>query len=103
MRKSVGGNFSKLPVEDPETGDVLAVIETPRGSRNKYHRLRERRAMQQQDLCAALAQDELALNYQPRALIGGEVTGFEALVRWETSARGVVMPDKFIPIADFDG
>jgi inorganic pyrophosphatase len=36
MRKSAGGNFSKLPVEDPETGDVLAVIETPRGSRNKY-------------------------------------------------------------------
>jgi inorganic pyrophosphatase len=36
MRKSVGGNFSKLPVEDPQTGDVLAVIETPRGSRNKY-------------------------------------------------------------------
>jgi inorganic pyrophosphatase len=36
MRKSVGVNFSKLPVEDPETGDVLAVIETPRGSRNKY-------------------------------------------------------------------
>jgi Inorganic pyrophosphatase len=28
--------FRKLPVEDPETGDVLAVIETPRGSRNKY-------------------------------------------------------------------
>src|ERR1700704_4394149 len=36
MRKSAGGNFSKLPVEDPKTGDVLAVIETPRGSRNKY-------------------------------------------------------------------
>lgn len=36
MRKAAGGNFSKLPVEDPETGDVLAVIETPRGSRNKY-------------------------------------------------------------------
>jgi hypothetical protein len=36
MQKSVGTNFSKLPVEDPETGDVLAVIETPRGSRNKY-------------------------------------------------------------------
>ena len=36
MRKLAGGNFSKLPVEDPKTGDVLAVIETPRGSRNKY-------------------------------------------------------------------
>src|SRR5437868_12860152 len=36
MQKSVGTNFSKLPVEDPETGDVLAVIETSRGSRNKY-------------------------------------------------------------------
>ncbi|MGH6838503.1 MAG: inorganic diphosphatase [Methylocella sp.] len=36
MLKSAGENFSKLPIEDPKTGDVLAVIETPKGSRNKY-------------------------------------------------------------------
>lgn len=28
--------LSCLPVVDPETGDITAVIETPKGSRNKY-------------------------------------------------------------------
>ena len=29
-------SFAELPTFDPETGDVLAVIETPKGSRKKY-------------------------------------------------------------------
>jgi inorganic pyrophosphatase len=29
-------DLASLPIEDPSTGDTLAVIETPRGSRNKY-------------------------------------------------------------------
>ena len=29
-------SFAKLPTFDRETGDALAVIETPKGSRNKY-------------------------------------------------------------------
>jgi len=29
-------SFAQLPTFDPETGDALAVIETPKGSRNKY-------------------------------------------------------------------
>ena len=32
MKMSIGN----LPTFDPESGDVLAVIETPKGSRNKY-------------------------------------------------------------------
>jgi inorganic pyrophosphatase len=36
MLKTMGQNFSQLPVEVPTTGDVLALIETPKGSRNKY-------------------------------------------------------------------
>jgi inorganic pyrophosphatase len=36
VAKKLGADLTKLPAEDPETGDTLAVIETPRGSRNKY-------------------------------------------------------------------
>src|SRR5262249_56437555 len=43
-------------------------------------RLRERRAMQQ-ELQSAVDNGELFLNYQPQALIGGEIVGFEALLR----------------------
>ena len=28
--------LSRLPTTDPNTGDLLAVIETPKGSPNKY-------------------------------------------------------------------
>ena len=30
-------NLARLPALDPETGDVTAVVETPKGSRNKYN------------------------------------------------------------------
>ena len=33
---AVRGNLSRLRASDPETGEVTAVIETPKGSRNKY-------------------------------------------------------------------
>jgi len=30
------GAISKLPTFDPESGELLTVVETPKGSRNKY-------------------------------------------------------------------
>ena len=65
-------------------------------------RLRERRALQQ-DLRSAVAQGELVLHYQPKAVIGGEIVGFEALVRWRHKDRGMVPPNRFIPLAEESG
>ncbi|HEX3936662.1 MAG TPA: EAL domain-containing protein [Xanthobacteraceae bacterium] len=65
-------------------------------------RLRERRALQH-DLRAALTKDEFELYYQPQASIDGHVTGFEALVRWNHPARGMVSPGVFIPLAEENG
>jgi diguanylate cyclase (GGDEF)-like protein/PAS domain S-box-containing protein len=66
------------------------------------HRLRERRALVH-DLHSAIERGELMLYYQPQARIDGEVTGFEALVRWKHPLRGLIAPDVFIPAAEESG
>jgi diguanylate cyclase (GGDEF)-like protein/PAS domain S-box-containing protein len=65
-------------------------------------RLRERRALQH-ELRAALDNGEFVLHYQPQASIEGEVTGFEALIRWQHPTRGLVPPGVFIPLAEEGG
>ncbi len=65
-------------------------------------RLREKRALQN-DLRSAIAGDELELHYQPQASMKGEITGFEALVRWHHPHRGLIPPSQFIPLAEESG
>lgn len=48
----------------------------------------------------ALARDELRLHFQPKVcLFSGDVTGGEALVRWESGDDAVLSPDVFLPLA----
>jgi diguanylate cyclase (GGDEF)-like protein/PAS domain S-box-containing protein len=64
--------------------------------------LREQRALQH-ELRSALDNGELVMHYQPQASTGGTVTGFEALIRWHHSGRGLVPPGVFIPLAEQSG
>jgi diguanylate cyclase (GGDEF)-like protein len=53
------------------------------------------------DLRAALIEGQLELYYQPVvALADRRIVGFEALARWNHPHKGLVTPDKFIPVAE---
>ena len=64
--------------------------------------LRENREIQH-DLKSALEKSEFRLVYQPEAHIDGTIIGFEALVRWHHPTRGLILPSKFIPLAEDSG
>jgi EAL domain-containing protein (putative c-di-GMP-specific phosphodiesterase class I) len=56
------------------------------------------------DLRHALDAQEFVLHYQPTLALGtGEITGLEALIRWQHSTRGLVPPGQFIPLAEETG
>ena len=56
------------------------------------------------DLEHAIERKEFSINYQPTVdLATGEVTGLEALLRWNHPVRGMVPPSQFIPIAEETG
>ena len=62
------------------------------------------RQLLENDLRLAVDRRELTVAYQPIVRAAGEeVSGFEALVRWQHPTRGIISPDKFIPLAEEAG
>lgn len=58
----------------------------------------------QSELCNALKREEFSLYYQPKiSLKTGDILGAEALIRWQHSERGMISPDRFIPLAELTG
>ena len=66
-------------------------------------RMQQRRELEM-DLRQALINGEFELHYQPLVnLQTNDITGFEALVRWNHPTRGMISPGEFIPIAEETG
>ena len=79
-----------------------------RGGEQAYHfyssdmNARSRETIQREsDLRRAIERQEFILHYQPRVdIASGNITGVEALIRWNHPTQGMIMPDKFIPMAE---
>ena len=62
------------------------------------------KAVLERSLRVALEKGEFVVHYQPQIdARNNKIFGMEALVRWEHPEMGMVMPDKFIPIAEETG
>ena len=63
-----------------------------------------KRSQMEQDLRHALARDEFELVYQPQFdLNTGKIIGVEALIRWNHTKQGTILPSNFIPLAEDTG
>jgi len=68
------------------------------------HKVLNRRALIDQKMLFALNHNSLSVVYQPQFdFASGEVTLYEALVRWEDEDLGTITPDELIPIAEENG
>ena len=61
-------------------------------------------ALLRADLVRGLADEQLALDYQPKfSCASRRLIGLEALVRWRHPRLGLLRPDEFLPLAEADG
>ena len=55
------------------------------------------------DLRTAIVEDQLQLHFQPQVDHFGRVVSAEALLRWYHPVKGLITPDRFIPLAERSG
>ncbi len=63
----------------------------------------EDRLLLEADLRIAITEQQFVLHYQPQILGTEQLTGAEALLRWQHPKRGMVSPMKFISLAEETG
>lgn len=101
----------------PDDGNDPLVLLDNAGSAMHHARSRERdrvcffspsqialiadRMQMERDLRAALADEQFELYYQPKVdLRTGRIRSVEALVRWHSPERGLILPGRFIPMME---
>ncbi|GAB1255849.1 hypothetical protein NBRC116494_03510 [Aurantivibrio plasticivorans] len=86
----------------------LAMYEAKARGKNNYHiftsaindQVHQRLALENA-LQIAMVQNQFCLYYQPKVRLADmKPVGFEALIRWQHPKKGLILPGKFIPIAE---
>ena len=111
LSASIG--VSGFPLHGDSAGELLRRAEAAMGQAKREGRDTVRRysaalmqAMEDRlvmggQLRSAITANELLLHYQPQVRASdGRITGFEALVRWNSPSLGLVPPGRFIPVAE---
>jgi diguanylate cyclase (GGDEF)-like protein/PAS domain S-box-containing protein len=111
LSASIG--VSTYPSDGPDAQTLLnkadtAMYEAKQQGRHNYQFFRpdmdvrvEERKLLEGNLRKALGRNEFVLHYQPKFnLQTGQITGFEALIRWLHPERGMLNPGLFVPIAE---
>ena len=72
-------------------------------SEDMNHSILEHLAMEK-EIKEAIQRDQFTLMFQPKvSLFDYSVTGVETLIRWEHPEKGMITPDRFIPVAEETG
>ncbi|NOY67072.1 MAG: EAL domain-containing protein [Gammaproteobacteria bacterium] len=103
--------FDDLKVDHLLKDADTAMYEAKESGRDKYiffstgmKRANVDQIILEQKLRKALEENEYIINYQPIIdLRTGDMTGVEALLRWDSQDYGVVSPVKFIPLLEETG
>ena len=108
--------ISIYPQDGPDVETLLknadaAMYRAKEHGRNNFqfytaemNRLVSERLALESALRQSLVRRELLLHYQPRFdLKTGAVIGMEALLRWMHPERGMMLPDRFVPLAEETG
>ncbi|WP_298442584.1 EAL domain-containing protein [uncultured Ferrimonas sp.] len=104
---SIGVVFCDNPMARPEEllkRADLAMYQAKQAGRSNYRVFNEqmlesasRRLELEQDIRAALSEEQLSLALQPIvSMVDNRIVGFEGLSRWHHPKRGLVMPEEFI-------
>ncbi len=113
VRASIGGAL--FPLHGAEAAELMrhadVAMYNAKEARTGYELYRPDRDLHSRDrlrlvgeLQRALREGELVLYYQPKASTStGQITGVEALVRWQHPVDGLLSPDRFLDVAENAG